>query len=161
MTHEKATPTFCIHVQHSWIYSVTRAACGTLGFDDCIISWHYLIQSHYMHNDAWTKQHPNLLSVITGVCMKDSGFYFSVLHVFFAVFLYSASCIAGISLYSQCLHPSSPSLVNPLFSTHLSPFLISLSRLLVCPLSFSIFFSTSPPQFYPLVLSSSSCQWKC
>ncbi len=86
MTHEKVTPTFCIHVQHSWIYSVTRAACGTLGFDDCIISWHYLIQSRYMHNEAWTKQHPNLLSVFTGVCMKDSGCYFSVLCVFFAVF---------------------------------------------------------------------------
>lgn len=159
MTHEKATPTFCIHVHHSWAYSVTRAACGTLGFDDCIISWHNLIQSCYMHNEAWTKQQPNLLLVFTAVCMMDSGIYFSVLRVFFAVFLYSASWIARISLYSQCLHPSSPSLVNPLFSTHLSPFLISLSRLLVCPLSFSIIFP--PPQFYPLVLSSSSCQWKC
>ncbi len=139
MTHEKATPTFCIHVQHSWAYSVTRAACGTLGFDDCIISWHYLIQSRYMHNEAWTKQQPNLLLVFTAVCVMDSGIYFSVLHVFFAVFLYSASCIARISL-------SSPSLVNPLFSTHLSPFFISLSRLLVCPLSFSII---RPPSYIP------------
>lgn len=132
MTHEKATPTFCIHVQHSWIYSVTQAACGTLSSDDCIISWHNLIQSRYMHSEAWTKQHPNLLSVFIGVCMHDSGLSFSLLHVslLLSFIRFPSWCIACVFLYSQWLHPSSflmsPPLFNPLFSTLLSPFLISL-----------------------------------
>lgn len=168
MTHETATPTFCIHVQHSWIYSVTQTACGTLSFDDCIISWHYLIQSRYMHNEAWTKKLPNLLSFLIGVCIHDSGLSFSLLHVFLVAFLHLVSSLGALLTFSCILNYSthqsflmSPPLVNPLFSTLLSSFLISA---FIAP--FALFFcfcifSTSPPQFYPLVLSSISWQWKC
>lgn len=167
MTHESATPTFCIHVQHSWIYSVTQAACGTLSFDDCIISWHYLIQSLYMHNEAWTKKLPNLLSFFIGVCAWFWAFFLSpsCFLCCFLPFSFFSRCIARIFMYSQLLthHPFSCPLLslNPLFSTLLSPFLISLSCFYDVSTVFVHLFSTSPPQFYPLVLSSISCQWKC
>lgn len=143
-TWKRAMPTFCIYVQHSWIYSVTRAACGTLGFDDCIISWHYLIQSRYMHNEAWTKQHPNLLSVFIGGCKHGLSCF---------LYCFPPFSIACVSLYFLWLHPSSflkcSPLVNPLFSTHPSEFFIPPSLFLVCPLSLFVFFLPLQPWSIP------------